>query len=86
MQSREMKERQIVRAKKVVEKLIPENDVREELQCVFCNCYTYLSYIGCECTSKVGCLEHVTEVSIVNLGKKKKKRTQFNIYFVVMHL
>lgn len=67
-----MKERQIVRAKKVSEKLIPENDVREELQCVFCNCYTYLSYIGCECTSKVGCLEHVTEVSIVNLIKKKK--------------
>lgn len=58
-----MKERQHVRARKLEEKIVAEADIREELQCVFCNCYSYLSYIGCSCTSKVACLEHAAEVS-----------------------
>ncbi|KAI8637375.1 hypothetical protein BD408DRAFT_58520 [Parasitella parasitica] len=70
MQSREIKERQNVRNKKIVEKIVPEDQVREELQCVFCNCYTYLSYISCECTSKVGCLDHVTELCTCEMSSK----------------
>lgn len=63
MKSREMQERQHVRARRLEERVVAEADVREELQCVFCNCYSYLSYIGCDCTHKVACLEHAAQVS-----------------------
>ncbi|GAN06616.1 histone demethylase JARID1A [Mucor ambiguus] len=70
MQSREMTERQHVRARKLEEKVVAEADVREELQCVFCNCYSYLSYIGCDCTHKVACLEHVAELCTCDINSK----------------
>ncbi|EPB88990.1 hypothetical protein HMPREF1544_04251 [Mucor circinelloides 1006PhL] len=70
MQSREMKERQHVRARKLEEKIVAEADIREELQCVFCNCYSYLSYIGCSCTSKVACLEHAAELCTCDINSK----------------
>ncbi|CEP14172.1 hypothetical protein [Parasitella parasitica] len=73
MQSREIKERQNIRAKKLAEKVVPEDQLREELQCVFCNCYTYLSYISCECTSKVGCLDHATELCTCEMSSKVMK-------------
>lgn len=62
MQTRELKERNAFRARRIKEVVIEPENTREELQCVFCNCYTYLSYIGCECTEKVACLDHSTEV------------------------
>lgn len=68
MKNREIKERSLVRLRKIKEEMIPSSDTREELQCVFCNCYTYLSYISCKCTDKVACLDHMSEVT-----KKKKK-------------
>lgn len=66
MQKRELKERNAIRTRRMKESVIPESDTREELQCVFCNCYTYLSYIGCECTDKVSCLDHSSEVKKKN--------------------
>ncbi|KAK4509010.1 phosphogluconate dehydrogenase (decarboxylating) gnd1 [Mucor velutinosus] len=70
MQSREMEERQHVRARKLEERVVPEADIREELQCVFCNCYSYLSYIGCDCTHKIACLEHVAELCTCDINSK----------------
>jgi histone demethylase JARID1 len=64
MKHREMKERSLVRLKKVKEEPVPSTDAGDELQCVFCNCYSYLSYIGCPCTDKVACLDHISEVSV----------------------
>ncbi|KAF1797759.1 C5HC2-type zinc finger transcription factor [Mucor lusitanicus] len=70
MQSREMTERQHIRARKLEERVVAEADVREELQCVFCNCYSYLSYIGCSCTRKVACLEHVDELCTCDISSR----------------
>jgi histone demethylase JARID1 len=68
MKHREMKERSAVRLKKLREEPILDSDTREELQCVFCNCYSYLSYIGCKCTDKVACLDHISEVKRKKVG------------------
>lgn len=62
-----MEERKRVRNEKLKKRIVAKANVREGLQCVFCNCYTYLSYIGCNCTSKVACLDHVAEVSCTNV-------------------
>ncbi|KAL7329669.1 hypothetical protein PS15p_204729 [Mucor circinelloides] len=51
--SREMEDRKCVRNEKLKERIVAKANVCEGLQCVFCNCYTYLSYIGCNCTSKL---------------------------------
>jgi hypothetical protein len=34
----------------------------EEVQCMHCNSYIYLSQIGCKCTNKVVCSDHLEEV------------------------
>lgn len=34
----------------------------EEVQCLHCNSYIYLSQIGCSCTNKVVCSDHMDEV------------------------
>lgn len=34
----------------------------EEVQCLYCNSYIYLSQVGCQCTSKVVCHDHISEV------------------------
>ncbi|KAG0168879.1 hypothetical protein DFQ30_004217 [Apophysomyces sp. BC1015] len=39
-------------------------------QCVHCNSYTYLSYIACECTDKVACLDHYGELCSCDVSKK----------------
>lgn len=70
MQSREMAERQHIRARHLEERVVAQADVREELQCVFCNCYSYLSYIGCSCTHKIACLEHATELCTCDISSK----------------
>lgn len=64
MQTRELKERNNVRTRRMKESVLADATDREELQCVFCNCYSYLSFIGCECTDKVSCLDHSAEVCI----------------------
>jgi hypothetical protein len=75
MQTRELKERNSVRTRRMKESILTESNIHEELQCVFCNCYSYLSYIRCECTDKISCLDHSIEV------KKKKERNSCNIIF-----
>ncbi|KAG0370860.1 hypothetical protein BGZ54_003286 [Gamsiella multidivaricata] len=35
----------------------------EEVQCLHCNCYIYLSQVGCRCTTKVVCHDHIDEPS-----------------------
>jgi hypothetical protein len=34
----------------------------EEVQCLHCNSFIYLSQVGCQCTSKVACHDHISEV------------------------
>ncbi|KAI8381320.1 PLU-1-like protein-domain-containing protein [Radiomyces spectabilis] len=47
-----------------------ENDQDDELQCIFCHCYTYLSHVACDCTSKVSCLDHIAELCTCEYTKK----------------
>lgn len=70
MQNRELKERNAIRTRRMKEAVLPESTANEELQCVFCNCYSYLSYVGCECTEKVACLEHSAELCTCDLASK----------------
>ncbi|KAL9537992.1 hypothetical protein PS6_011656 [Mucor atramentarius] len=72
----EMEERKDVRAKKLEERTVAEDDIREGLQCVFCNRHCYLSYIGCSCTPKVACLEHVAKLCTCDV-KSKVMHVQF---------
>ncbi|KAG1175086.1 hypothetical protein G6F70_004532 [Rhizopus microsporus] len=62
MQQRELEERQVARTKKIKEMAMPKEDAREELQCDHCHCYTYLSFIGCACTERVSCSDHISEL------------------------
>ncbi|KAF9934979.1 hypothetical protein FBU30_009401 [Linnemannia zychae] len=42
---------------------IEETDrAEEEVQCLYCNTYIYLSQIGCQCLTKVVCPDHVSEL------------------------
>ena len=40
----------------------------EEVQCRHCNAYVYLSQVGCRCTTKVVCHDHVSEVREKEIG------------------
>jgi histone demethylase JARID1 len=64
MQQRELADRKSVRTRKLKEVALSEDDTREELQCDYCHCYTYLSFIGCTCSDRVSCLDHSSEVKI----------------------
>lgn len=75
MQKRELKERNAIRTRRMKESVLSDSTEREELQCVFCNCYSYLSFVGCECTEKVSCLDHSAEVIISCILKKMSKLT-----------
>ncbi|KAI9244643.1 hypothetical protein EDC94DRAFT_551694 [Helicostylum pulchrum] len=70
MQNRELKERNSVRTRRMKESVLADATDREELQCVFCNCYSYLSFIGCECADKVSCLDHSAELCTCDLASK----------------
>lgn len=39
----------------------------EEVQCLHCNTYIYLSQIGCQCQTKVVCPDHISEVCLLKL-------------------
>ncbi|KAI8149987.1 PLU-1-like protein-domain-containing protein [Fennellomyces sp. T-0311] len=59
--------RKYPKIRQVVENIeLPE----EQQQCVFCNAYAYLSQISCECTTKVACLEHITDLCTCDYSKK----------------
>lgn len=68
MRLSEIEERKDVRAKQLEERIVAKDDVREGLQCAFCNRHCYLSYIGCSCTPKIACLEHVAKVSCTSFA------------------
>ncbi|KAL7308206.1 hypothetical protein PS15m_012273 [Mucor circinelloides] len=70
MRFREIEERKNVRARRLEERTVAKADIREGLQCAFCNCYCYLSYIGCSCTSKIACLDHVDELCTCDVESK----------------
>ena len=65
MHQREMATRsKLLKKHPKIHQVIEDVELSEDQQqCVFCNAYTYLSYITCECTSKVSCLDHLTDVS-----------------------
>jgi histone demethylase JARID1 len=77
MLSREISERNAIRTRRMKESILEAEatSTREELQCVFCNCYTYLSYVGCECTTKVSCLDHITEVKQYSFVVSQRRLT-----------
>ncbi|KAG1292260.1 hypothetical protein G6F66_007116 [Rhizopus arrhizus] len=62
MQQRELTDRNSIRHRKLKEVTLSEDSIQEELQCDFCHCYTYLSYIGCTCTDKVSCADHSSDL------------------------
>ncbi|KAL7322285.1 hypothetical protein PS15p_211925 [Mucor circinelloides] len=70
MRFREIEERKNVRARRLEERTVAKADICEGLQCAFCNCYCYLSYIGCSCTSKIACLDHVDELCTCDVESK----------------
>ncbi|CAO0801826.1 unnamed protein product [Mucor circinelloides] len=76
MRLSEMEERKDVRAKQLEERIVAKDDVREGLQCAFCNRHCYLSYIGCSCTPKIACLEHVAKLCACDV-KSKVMHVQF---------
>ncbi|CAO3591122.1 unnamed protein product [Absidia cylindrospora] len=45
-----------------------QND--EQQQCLFCRCYTFLSYVTCSCTKKAACLDHIDELCKCSDSKK----------------
>lgn len=65
MQQRELTDRNSIRHRKLKEVTLSEDSIQEELQCDFCHCYTYLSYIGCTCTDKVSCADHSSDVRVL---------------------
>lgn len=69
---KEMKDllgRELAARQKVLEEVpairvvVEEKDrAEEEVQCMHCNTYIYLSQVGCDCTTKVTCHDHISEV------------------------
>ncbi|ORZ20066.1 PLU-1-like protein-domain-containing protein [Lobosporangium transversale] len=61
---RELAHRQVVLKKfPTIKTLLEEEDrPEEEIQCVFCNAYIYISQVGCQCTTKVTCHDHINEL------------------------
>lgn len=72
MQQRELGQRQEVKKRypKMQSVVITEELPEEQQQCNYCNAYAYLSQIGCECTTKVACLEHVQDLCSCDASKK----------------
>ncbi|KAG0231496.1 hypothetical protein BGW42_000202 [Actinomortierella wolfii] len=64
---RETVRRQYPKLRNVVEE---EDRPEEEVQCMYCNCYIYLSQITCTCTSKVVCHDHFDELCKCDLAEK----------------
>ncbi|GJJ76629.1 [histone H3]-trimethyl-L-lysine4 demethylase [Entomortierella parvispora] len=66
---KDMVKRELSRREKV-KKILPEIRVvleetdrpEEEVQCKHCNSYIYLSQVGCSCTPKVVCHDHISEL------------------------
>ncbi|KAI8880179.1 hypothetical protein K501DRAFT_225308 [Backusella circina FSU 941] len=67
MKRREFKEREHIRHQDIKEQVV---ELKEEAQCLHCHCYTYLSYISCQCTEKVSCLDHASELCGCDLNSK----------------
>ncbi|KAI1313921.1 hypothetical protein EDD11_002384 [Mortierella claussenii] len=61
---RELADRQRVLEQMPKIKVILEEVDRseEEAQCLHCNSYIYISQVGCRCTTKVACHDHVAEL------------------------
>ncbi|KAF9431525.1 hypothetical protein BGZ76_000196 [Entomortierella beljakovae] len=54
-----------------IKEILEENDrPEEEVQCSFCSSYIYLSQIGCKCTSKVVCDDHINELCRCEAGDR----------------
>ncbi|KAI7861114.1 PLU-1-like protein-domain-containing protein [Circinella umbellata] len=73
----DMHQREMTMRSKLLKKYPKIHQVLEDIelsedqqQCVFCNTYTYLSYITCECTSRVSCLDHLTDLCTCDPSKK----------------
>ncbi|KAF9167737.1 hypothetical protein DFQ26_003321 [Actinomortierella ambigua] len=64
---RESARKQYPKLRVVVEE---EDRPEEEVQCVYCNCYIYLSQITCSCTSKVACHDHIDELCKCDISEK----------------
>ncbi|KAI9310266.1 hypothetical protein BX666DRAFT_2033269 [Dichotomocladium elegans] len=72
MQERELSERRkLLKKYPKIQQVVDNADVPDEQQqCVYCNSYAYLSRVTCECTQKVACADHVTELCRCDPSKK----------------
>ncbi|KAF7727360.1 hypothetical protein EC973_007603 [Apophysomyces ossiformis] len=72
MQQREMADREKLRKQypKLQQTTAKEHRSDDGPQCVYCNSYAYLSHISCECTDKVACLDHFSELCSCDVSKK----------------
>ncbi|KAI9252601.1 JmjC domain, hydroxylase-domain-containing protein [Sporodiniella umbellata] len=60
MCQRELSERTRSRSRKIKNEIVLEDDQGREVQCNFCHCFNYLSYITCAC-KRVTCGEHIKD-------------------------
>lgn len=75
MQQRELQDRAQFRKKypNVREEINTSEERNEaQMQCDYCNCYVYLSYVRCQCADRVSCLDHHDEVSWKNSKMAKR--------------
>ncbi|KAI7883965.1 hypothetical protein K492DRAFT_205018 [Lichtheimia hyalospora FSU 10163] len=72
MQQRETKERRdFLKKYPNITRIIEDKSLSENLQqCDYCHCYVYLSRVTCECNTKAGCLDHMTELCHCDISKK----------------
>ncbi|KAI9310827.1 PLU-1-like protein-domain-containing protein [Dichotomocladium elegans] len=72
MQQREITSRnKFARHYPKTRQLIEDVELHEDQQqCIYCNCYVYLSRVICSCTTRASCLEHATELCTCNMSKK----------------
>ncbi|KAI8096840.1 uncharacterized protein BX664DRAFT_325009 [Halteromyces radiatus] len=80
MQERETTERKQCKKKHPQIKQLgwyDNDDSNEQLQCLFCHCYTYLSHVTCSCTKRVACLNHIDELCECS-DNKKNVRIRFS--------
>ncbi|KAI8987246.1 hypothetical protein BDF20DRAFT_909885 [Mycotypha africana] len=51
-----------IRKKAALSVSVVQLDNPEDVQCCYCNCYTFTSYVGCRCTDRVSCVDHIFEL------------------------
>ncbi|KAG0363621.1 hypothetical protein BG005_009972 [Podila minutissima] len=74
---KDLLDRELAARQKVLEDVpairvvVEETDrAEEEVQCMHCNTYIYLSQVGCDCSTKVTCHDHISELCKCDTSKR----------------